>query len=129
MTQPLNLSSSQRRIAARAAELLQQGSCKEVFARDANGIATHEYSPDAASFCLVGALRRARLEEHRRTQAGEGFIPISDIAKCLNESRIRTWVDAMEWWDVLPASGQLLAIAKLAELGSEQTLPPPASPD
>lgn len=125
----MSLTPSQRRIAARAAELLQQGSCIGVFARDANGNATHEHSPDAASFCLVGALRRARLEEHRRLRASVGFIPIDAIARGLNNKRIKSWMDAMEWWDTLPASGQLLAIAKLAELGSEQTLPPPASPD
>lgn len=43
----------------RAAELLEQGWCRETAARDVGGRKVRSTSPAAASWCLVGAMDRA----------------------------------------------------------------------
>lgn len=46
----------------RAAELVEQGHCKNSLAKDKNGYGTLPDSPSAVAWCLVGAIHKACTE-------------------------------------------------------------------
>ena len=54
---------TERQILERARQLIvEHGWAKAASATDRYGTAVHVYSPDAAAYCITGALRRARHE-------------------------------------------------------------------